>query len=187
MSIPLICIAYFSGFGHTARLAREIATGAKGATVLSVDVTQMTAQDWDNLDRADTIVFGAPTYMGSTAAQFGLFLEEAATRWEHGVWQDKLAAGFTVAVHPSGDKLAALQRLSIFAAQMGMIWVGQAETGAPVHPDRGGVNHDGAWLGLTATEQMGTEHDLSEADLETARRFGLRLATASQRWRKGRA
>lgn len=179
----MICIPYFSGTGRTRALAEAIAEGA-GAVRL-IDVTAMTQADWGALDAAPAIIFGAPTHMGSTAARFDLFLEAAADRWDTGGWLDKVAGGFTVAVHGSGDKLAALQRLSIFAAQMGMIWVGQSEIGAPVKPEHVGINRDGSWLGLMATDAPLAEGLITPGDAETARRFGGRIAQASARWRAG--
>lgn len=180
----MICVPYFSGAGHTALLARAIAEGAGGARV--IDVTVIRPDDWEALDAATAIVFGAPTYMGSTAARFDQFLEEASgPRWHTGQWRDKLAGGFTVACHPSGDKGFALQRLATFAAQMGMIWVGQAEIGTPVIEDRPGINRDGSWLGLMATEVQADDMLLDVTDLETARLYGARLARATRRWQAG--
>ncbi|WP_289040631.1 flavodoxin family protein [uncultured Aliiroseovarius sp.] len=184
MKDPNICIPYFSGFGHTRRIAQTIAEGAAAPTRL-IDVEYITSEDWLALDAADAIIFGAPTYMGSAAARFSLFLEQVDTRWEHGHWVDKIGAGFTTAIHPSGDKLATLQRLSVFAAQMGMIWVGPSDIGAPVKPDRPGLNRDGSWLGLMVTEQLGAADDLPADDLATARRFGKRVASVTQRWAAG--
>ena len=178
-----ICLPYFSGFGHTKRIAKAISDGI-GTPARLINVEALTEDDWAALDAADAIVFGAPTYMGSAAARFSQFLEEIDTRWEHGQWADKIAAGFTTGIHPSGDKLATLQRLSTFAAQMGMIWVGQSEIGAPVKPDRPGVNRDGSWLGLMVTEQLGAANDLPADDLDTARLFGARILSATKRWAK---
>lgn len=175
-----ICLPHFSGSGHTARLARAIADAI--GTAHLIDVTTMTSDDWRALDHAPAIVFGAPTYMGSTAARFDMFLEEAGSRWDSHGWTDKIAAGFTVATHGSGDKLVALQRLSIFAAQMGMIWVGQAAVGAPVKPSQTGINRDGSWLGLMATASRNKALLIEPGDLETARRFGQRIAGATERW-----
>ena len=173
----MICVLYYSGTGQTRALAEAVAEGIGAARL--VDVERMDAADWAALDAAPAILFGAPTYMGSTAARFDMVLEEAANRWDSGAWADKMAAGFTIAVHPSGDKMNALVRLAVFAAQMGMIWVGQAEIGAPVKPAREGINRDGSWLGLMATEPLGP------GDTATARLFGARVAAASARWQAG--
>ena len=181
MSIS-VCIPYYSGAGHTARLAENIATGISDGCSRLIDVTKITDTDWDALDAADAILFGAPTYMGSTAAEFGSFLEEAASRWETQDWQDKLAGGFTVGTYGSGDKLSSLTRMAIYAAQMGMIWVGQTEIGAPVDMSNPGINRDGGWLGLIATSSRNKSILIDDHDKETARRFGARFEKVTLRW-----
>lgn len=179
-----IALPYYSGAGHTAQLAQSIATGARSgqATAHCIDVEAMTDKDWATLDKAQAILFGAPTYMGSVAARYGSFLEEAGERWMDQGWQNKLAGGFTVATFGSGDKLATLQRFSIFAAQMGMIWVGPTDIGAPVFPEREGVNADGGWLGLMATSARSPRGSVRSGDLETAERFGTRVAHMTSRF-----
>lgn len=176
-----IAIPYFTGMGHTRVLAEAIADGAGQARL--IDVEKISDADWEALDGAEAIVFGAPTYMGSVAARYDQFLEVASERWPDQLWADKLAAGFTVATYPSGDKLSTLMRLNIYAAQMGMIWVGQKEIGAPVHPERGAVNAQGSWLGLMAMSSRDKEQMVEADDLTTARKFGERIAAAAQRWR----
>lgn len=182
----MIALAYYSGAGHTEQLAHAIADGARRDRVEArcIDIETLGAADWAILDSADAILFGAPTYMGSVAARYGAFLEDAGARWMELKWKDKLAGGFTVATYPSGDKLATLQRFSVFAAQMAMIWVGPADIGAPVYPDRGGVNADGGWLGLMATSARNPRGAVRPGDLETARRFGTRIAEIALRLRR---
>lgn len=177
-----IVIPYFTGMGHTRVLAEAVAEGAGAARL--IDVENITKADWAGLDAADAIVFGTPTYMGSVAARYDVFLEEAAERWPDQIWADKLAAGFTVATYPSGDKSSTLMRLCVYAAQMGMIWVGQSEIGAPVHPERGAVNAQGSWLGLMAMSSRNKKEMVDADDLATARLFGARIARAADRWRE---
>lgn len=178
-----IALPYFSGAGHTTQLALAIADGAgrDGVSAHCIDVEDMGETDWDMLDAADAILFGAPTYMGSVPATYGVFLEDAGARWMDQGWQNKLAGGFTVATFGSGDKLSTLQRFSIFAAQMGMIWVGPVDIGAPVFPENEGANSDGGWLGLMATSARTPRGSVRPGDLETARRFGARVAGITQR------
>lgn len=175
-----ICIAYFSGSRRTRALADEIATGLGRPSHL-IDVAQITPEDWRALTAAPAILFGSPTHMGGVAGDFARFLEDASRYWDTGNWADKIAGGFTTALHPAGDKLSTLIRLSVFAAQMQMIWVGQAEIGTPADPENPGINADGSWLGLTATDP-GDGTQLSPGDAETARRFGARISTACARW-----
>ena len=114
--------------------------------------------------------------MGSLPAPFKAFMDASGAFWAEQPWQDSLAAGFTVAMHPAGDKLGALQQLAIFAAQHGMLWIGQSGIGERALPGAGAINADGSWLGLTATEPPG------KADARTARAFGARIAAAARRW-----
>ena len=175
-----ICIPYFTGAGHTAKLAQYIADGIGAARL--IDVSRITPADWDALDTAPAIVFGTPTYMGSSAARFDIFLEEASSRWMTQDWANKIAGGFTVATFPSGDKLSSLMRLSVYAAQMGMIWVGPNAIGAPVNPDAPGLNQNGSWLGLMATSSRDKSELITADDAETARLFGARIAQNSKRF-----
>lgn len=178
-----IALPYYSGAGHTAQIATAIADGAtaQGATSHIIDIEKISASDWASLDRADAILFGTPTYMGSVAAAYAAFLEEAGGRWMDQIWADKVAGGFTVATFGSGDKLGALQRLSIFAAQMGMIWAGPNDIGAPVFPAEPGINADGGWLGLMGSSVSTPRGAVRPGDLETGRRFGARVAKLCMR------
>lgn len=176
-----IVIPYFSGAGHTLQLADAIAQGAGAQRVRLVDVTALEAADWTAMDNADAIIFGTPTYMGGVAADYAAFLEKAGARWMDQSWADKIAGGFTVATFGSGDKLACLQRLNIFAAQMGMIWVGPKDIGAPVFEHETGINVDGGWLGLMGVSMRAPRGAVRPGDLESARRFGARIHDISSR------
>jgi hypothetical protein len=95
----------------------------KGTAVTLIPVADR-ASHWEVLDAADAIVFGCPTYMGSGSAALKAFMEETIQpQFLEQRWKDKLVAGFTNSAGMSGDKLLALQQLSGFAAQHGMIWI----------------------------------------------------------------
>ncbi|SEQ73151.1 flavodoxin family protein [Thalassovita taeanensis] len=179
-----VAIAYFSGRGHTLRLADYIAgaLGDENCNARLIDVTQVTEMDWAAMEAADAILFGAPTYMGSVAAEFKMFMDSTSGIWSEQLWADKLAGGFTVATFPGGDKLSSLMQMNIFAAQHGMVWVGQDQIGAPVVPENDGINASGVWLGLGATTSRDKTLMVHQGDLETARRFGVRVARAARRW-----
>ncbi|MEK5760772.1 flavodoxin family protein, partial [Acinetobacter variabilis] len=61
---------------------------------------------------------------GSVTADFKKFMDSTSKRWKNRLWQGKLAAGFANSGGLSGDKLAVLQQLNIFAMQHGMLWSG---------------------------------------------------------------
>ncbi len=173
-----VAIPYCTGSGHARRLAEHVAEGAGGAAL--IDVEAMAPGDWARLAAAEAIIFGSPTYMGGPAAAYKAFMDETSDIWVDQLWKDKIAGGFTVATYPSGDKHATLTQFAVFAAQHGMVWVGQAEIG-----DRAGINLSGDSLGLTATSSRDKALLIDAGDAETARRFGARIAAAALRWRAG--
>ena len=186
----IVSIVYHSGYGHTAKVAEAIATGAKvdGVTVNLIKADGISEADWATLDASNAIIMGAPTYMGGVSAQFKTFADASSKRWFTQAWKDKIAAGFTNSGSYSGDKLSSLQYLQVLAMQHGMIWVGQAET-APVLADTQIPTHDdinriGSWVGLMTQANSKAPADIAPpaGDLETARRFGKRVAEVTKRF-----
>jgi NAD(P)H dehydrogenase (quinone) len=181
-----IAIPYYSGSGHTAKLATHIAEGMQFVDSVQVklfNVEELTPIDDEYLANADAIIFGAPTYMGSIAGHYKLFMERYASDfWVEQRWANKIAAGFTVATYPSGDKLTTLMQLAIFALQHGMIWVGLNEIGSRVKKDTLNINESGSWLGLMATSADNKKILINEHDAQTARLFGKRILDATLRW-----
>lgn len=174
-----IAIVYHSPYGHTAKVANHIAQGAEkvGATVHQMDIEHI---DWDALDQADAIIFGCPTYMGNLTAGLKQFMEQSSKRWLARSWQGKLAAGFTNAGGLSGDKLAVLQQINLFAMQHGMLW-----TGLPMMPtgrSSSDLNRMSSFLGLmTQSDNAPVEVTPPTGDLETAVWFGEYVALLLKR------
>lgn len=189
-----VAIVYHSGFGHTGRQAEAVRTGA--ADVEGVEAISMTVQEaearWDDLVAADAIIFGTPTYMASVSAAFKAF-EEASSRevmTKGFLWKDKFASGFTNSGSRSGDKLAALIQIALFAAQHGMHWV---NLGLPPanHSSTGSeeeLNRHGFWLGAGAQSNTDQGPDLAPpvADLLTAQHLGRRVAETTLQFVRGR-
>jgi len=195
-----ISIVYVTNNGHTAALAEAIARGAgavDGITVHLIEIAQHDISDgrWSNagieklLQESDAIILGSPTYMGMVSARLKTFLEWAFNPWRAQAWKDKIAAGFTNSASQSGDKLNTLIDLSVFAAQMGMIWVGVGDP--PGNNWSGGsrndVNRLGTWLG--AMSQSNGDRPAAEeppaSDRSTAERFGRRVALIARRFKDG--
>lgn len=190
-SQPSIAIVYHSGYGHTAKVAETIADGVTtaGATATLIQADTITDAQWDTLDAADAIIFGAPTYMGGLSGPFKVFIDATSRKWGDQKWQNKIAAGFTNSASYSGDKSGSLQQLVTLAMQHGMIWVGQAERapqfGADEMPDLDKINRLGSWTGLMTQSNHAAPADVvpGPGDLETARRFGHRIVTIARQLR----
>ena len=174
ISSKSLAIVYHSPYGHTAKVARYIEQGALDAGV-RVSLMNVEQIDWDVLDTADAIIFGCPTYMGSISAALKLFMEQSSKRWLARAWQGKLAAAFTNGGGLSGDKLAVLQQINLFAMQHGMLWAG-----LPMMPTGRGtedLNRMSSFLGLmTQSDNAPAEITPPKGDLDTALWFGEYLA-----------
>lgn len=194
MSNIRVAVVYHSGYGHTQRQAEAVREGiglvpGAEARLLSIDEAQ---SRWDDLAVAEAIIFGAPTYVGSVSAAFKGFQEASShlVMTQGLKWKDKIAAGFTNSGSRSGDKLATLIQLALFAAQHGMHWVNLAlppanhsSTGSENEPNRLGF-----WLGAGAQSNVDQGPDLAPpaADLATARHLGRRVAEVTQQFVLGR-
>lgn len=169
-----VCVIYHSPYGHTAKVAQYIAQGAEQAGA-EVHLLSVAAPQWDLLDQADVIVMGCPTYMGSLTSALKQFMEDSSKRWLARTWQGKLAAGFTNGGGLSGDKLAVLQQINLFAMQHGMLWAGLPFM--PTGRSPLDINRMSSFLGLmTQSDNASVEITPPEGDLETARKFGKYLA-----------
>ncbi|MCB1484106.1 MAG: flavodoxin family protein [Hyphomicrobiaceae bacterium] len=190
-----IAIVYHSGFGHTKVVAEHVAKGA--ASIAGTTANLFKAEDlaspdsgpWEELARADAIIFGAPTYMGSASAPMKQFLDASSKVWFTQGWKDKIAAGFTNSAAWSGDKFATLSQFAVVAAQHGMIWAGLGlmpgnnSSKASIED----VNRVGSFLGLMTQANVDESAEIAppQADRKTAELFGARIAHVAARWKKG--
>jgi NAD(P)H dehydrogenase (quinone) len=184
-----VAIVYHSGYGHTKALAEAVAKGAEGVAGVKVSlipVAEAEARETE-LDAADAVIFGSPTYMGGVSAEFAKFKDWTSKRWMEGKWRDKLAAGFTSSANWNGDKHNTLYQLLTLALQHGMVWVGLGLPGGFNH-SKGSIedlNRLGASVGAMAqaNADQGVE-GIAASDFRTMNALGKRVAEAAQRWRE---
>ncbi|MBB3261813.1 NAD(P)H dehydrogenase (quinone) [Paraburkholderia bannensis] len=186
-----IVIAYHSGYGHTKKLAEAVFAGVQdaGAQAILLAVADIDDAGWAELDAADAIVFGAPTYMGGPAAEFKKFADASSKAWFTQKWRDKIAAGFTNSATMNGDKFSTIQYFVTLSMQHSMIWTGTglmpSNTKAATRND---LNYVGGYTGLLAQSPADAtpEEAPPPGDLETAKAFGARVVEVTARWLAGR-
>ncbi len=176
-----VAVVYHSGYGHTAEVAKAVARGAAGIAGIDAQLISVADIDkhWQDLDAADAIIFGAPTYMGSVSAPFKAFMDASSKVWFTQGWKDKVAAGFTHSGSQGGDKFNTVTQLFTLAMQHGMIW-----TGLGLMPgnnsSKGSVNdlnRLGSSTGsLTQSNTDQGAEAIPESDLKTAEHLGRRVA-----------
>jgi multimeric flavodoxin WrbA len=182
-----VAIVFHSGFGHTKALAEAVAKGAQevsGVKANLIPVADAEAREAE-LDAADAIIFGSPTYMGGITADFAKFKDWTSKRWMTRAWQNKIAAGFTVSASWGGDKQNTLYQLLTLASQHGMVWVGLGLAPGNNHSkgSTDDLNRTGASIGLMAQAHadQGVE-GIGTSEFRTAELLGKRVAEATQRW-----
>ena len=176
-----VAIVYHSGYGHTKAIAEAVNKGVASVSGVTAHFISVADSDtsWDTLAKADAIIFGAPTYMGSASAPMKAFMDASSKVWFTMGWKDKVAAGFTVSGSQSGDKLSTLNQFVTFAMQQGMIWVGTGMMPGN-NNSKGSVedlNRLGSATGLMsqANVDQGAE-GIAASDFKTAEAFGARVA-----------
>ena len=186
-----VVVVYHSGYGHTGKQAQAVYEGVKSVAGTAVQLIAVADADrhWDDLARADAIIFGAPTYMGSISAEFKKFMEATSKLWYTQDWKDKLAAGFTNSASLNGDKLNSLVELTIFAAQHSMIWISLGLLPANnSKSQRDDLNRMGSYLGAMSQSDADVDADVAppSGDLATARHLGRRVAEITARFSAAR-
>lgn len=183
-----IAVVYYSGYGHTARIAEKVAEGVgETAKLIPIDDEgNISEQQWQQLAEAEAIILGAPTYMGSAPWQFKKFADQSSKVWFNRGWQDKIFAGFSNSASLNGDKQNTLQFLQTLASQHGGIWISLGMLPANnLAATREDTNNLGGSIGLLVQSPADASADhIPSGDLNTAVKFGERIAKITARFSK---
>ncbi len=185
-----IAIVFFSGYGHTAKLAEAVREGVASFSGAEAKLCQIDANGdlpetaWEEIGKAKAIIYGSPTYMGGPAWQFKKFADASSKHWFGQAWKNKLAAGFTNSASVNGDKYSTLQYFWTLSQQHGQLWIGtgllpaNTKTNGPAD-----VNWTAGFAGALAISPADASPDEAPraGDLETARLLGRRVAEFAAR------
>ncbi len=92
-------VIYYSRSGNTKQMAKTIAEAMNDAD-LPTKCKSVTDTTLDDLQAADAIVVGSPTYYGRMAAPIAQFFDESVTR--HGKLDGKVGAAFSSSSNIAG-------------------------------------------------------------------------------------
>lgn len=178
-----VAVVYFSGYGHTKVIAETFANEI-AAQLIAIDQNgDIQEADWETLNQADAIVFGAPTYMGTAPWQFKKFADATSKAWFTQAWKDKVFAGFTNSASFNGDKQVTLIQLQTLASQHGGLWVSlgllPANTKAATRQD---INNLGGSVGLLVQSPADASADeIPSGDLDTAKAYAKRVLAITEK------
>lgn len=188
-----VLVLYYSRFGSTAALARQVARGVgavDGAeallrTVPPVSPATETAlppvpdegapyATLEDLRTCDALALGSPTRFGNMAAPLKYFLDGTSELWLEGTLSGKPAGVFTSTSTQHGGQETTLVSMMLPLLHHGALLLGLPYTLQALTDTRDGGSPYGA--SHVASAAAGTE--LSEHEKSLARALGRRLAHA---------
>lgn len=164
-----ILIVYYSLTGNTEQMAMGVVEGVQrnsNATAILKKVDEVTSAD---LDSADGIVLGSPTYWGNISTPMKEFLDNT------GFWGGKVGGTFSTGAMKTGGKEHVVVSLIAALLMKGVIVVG------PVY-NLG--NFQTGTLGASAMTGPPDE-GVSESELEDARKLGERVGLITEQLKSG--
>ncbi len=173
-------VIYHSQFGHTEKLARAIADGAREVAGTSVQVLSVRDASHEDLLQADVIFWGSPNHFGNMSVAMKRFVDGTVDLFAEGKLAGKVGSVFSCSEALHGDQEYALWSLLLPMLQHGMVVVG-LDPREPANDKFGyhfGVGASS--LGREAAERPDFE------ELAVARAMGRRAASLAQCLKKER-
>ncbi len=191
-----VLVLYFSRYGATEELAREVAAGidsVKGMssrlrTVPAVSpTTEATADSVPDsgppyvsaadLDECSGVVMGSPTRFGNMASALKYFIDTTGSEWMKGSLAGKPAGVFTSTSSLHGGSETTLLTMAIPLLHHGMLYVGIPYSEADLSTTTSG----GSLYGATHVTWSRNPDELSDEERRLARALGTRVATVAQK------
>jgi len=200
MAKPKILVVFYSMTGNTAKLAKALAEGAKGA---GADVSLRQVQElipeekWndamkkvkeelknipiatnDDLVWADGIAFGTPTRYGNMSSQLKQFIDQTGGLWMKGALINKVATIFaSVSTQHGGHETTILTSIPPLLHH-GMIVIGVPYSEQKLMSmELGG----GSPYGASSVSSPTADKPPTENDIDIAKTQGKRLAEITKR------
>jgi len=195
-----ILVVYYSRYGVVKLLAERIAEGARREPDVEIellpiedepimdargdegadDARRRRAIVIDRMARADALIVGSPSYLGSAASPLKRLFEDCATAedpavgdrsrpWRHYLFHDKVGAAFTASGTPHGGNEQTLLSILTMLMHFGMIVVTPGQR-LPI------LENEAAPYGATAISGADGRRLPSDQEQNEARDLGERVA-----------
>jgi len=202
--VSKILILFYSRYGNTAKMAEEIAYGAKEVPHTGVSIWRIaddvpaevisenpewskTAEDLNNryptseievlvgeMPNYDAIIFGSPTRFGNMAAPMKALWDRTSGLWLKGSLIDKLGAVFTGAASVHGG-----QETTAISMMFPMLHHGMIIVGVPYAVPE--LTQSGSPYGPSRIVGPMSNQVITEADTKVARALGKRVSELSHK------
>lgn len=191
-----ILILYYSRYGATQALSREVARGVDSvagmaARLRTVPAVSATCEATDSpvpeqgppyatladLDECSGLIMGSPTRFGNMAASLKYFLDGTGADWLKGTLSGKPAAVFTSSSSLHGGQESTLLTMALPLLHHGMFLVGLPYTLSEISSTRSG----GGPYGATHVTWSRDADQLDPVEIRLARALGTRVAELARR------
>lgn len=173
-----IYVVYDSENGHTERLAKAIAEGARSEQT-QVTINHIRDIDPNDLSDMDGIIWGCPGHFGTISSNLKRWIDDLGVLWAEGKLINKIGAVFCTTATVHGGAETTLLNLLTPMLNQGMIIVG-----LPGNIPENALY--GSFFGVTITCPVeGSSDDPpnmpSESDLSLGKALGKRVAEVIQK------
>lgn len=191
-----ILVLYYSRYGATRALAREVChgidsvknTAARLRTVPPVSAVSEAVEDpvpedgppyatADDLKECAGLVMGSPTRFGNMAAPLKYFLDGTGSEWLSGALAGKPAGLFTSTSSPHGGQESTLLTMAVPLLHHGMLIVGLPYTEPLLTTSKTG----GSPYGASHVTWNQSPDQLSKDEIYLAQALGERVASITRR------
>lgn len=162
-----LLVAYDSLTGNTVKMAEGAAAGAKGVTNVAVALKKVEEVTKQDLETADGIILGCPTYYGTIPGRMKAVIDDWS--WKMKVdFTDKAGGAFSTGGGQTGGKEFTVVSLLMFMLNNRMVVAG------PLYRNE---KTGSVWAEAGATAITGPlDPGVGEGELDGARRLGERVA-----------
>ena len=191
-----ILVLYYSRFGATEALAREICEGvdsvsgasARLRTVPAVSTTVASTESpvpgdgppfatKEDLRECAGLIMGSPTRFGNMAAPLKYFIDGTGSEWMGGSLAGKPAAVFTSTSSLHGGQESTLLTMALPLIHHGMLFVGLPYT----EPALSSTTTGGTPYGASHVSWNRDHDEMADDERELARALGRRVAEIAKR------
>lgn len=186
-----VVVVYYTMNGHTHRLAEAVAEGALQVTgsemvlrrvpetLSPADLKRRGASEEaerifahvpvctpEELEEADAVIFGTPSYLGNMSGQMRTFLDSLGELWKRNALVGKVGSVFVSSGSQHGGQEAAILSFHQTLLHLGMIIVGlpySFESQRRIDEVAGGSPYGASTIVGRAGERMPSETDLAGA------------------------
>ncbi len=194
-----ILVLYYSRYGATAQLARQVATGVeKSGAVARVRTVAPITTNMEgeapaipeqgppyatirDLEETDGLVLGSPTRFGNMAAPLKYFLDGTSGIWASGALVDRPFGVFTSTATMHGGQETTLLSMALPLIHQGMLWVGVPYT----IPELTTTTSGGSPYGASHVAGADGRHEITREERRIAEALGERVGRLAEQLRRG--